>query len=76
MKRLIIFCLIYFSCISFRPKTYDVINETTSSIDSVKTVPLLRTDFPDTMHVSRELADRLIKESGGIWIEMKVKSQY
>tara|TARA_B100000959_G_C14764849_1_gene534948 strand:- start:587 stop:715 length:129 start_codon:yes stop_codon:yes gene_type:complete len=32
-------------------------------------IPLYRTDYPDTILVSRELADRLIEESGGIWTE-------
>tara|TARA_B100000315_G_scaffold33129_1_gene27791 strand:+ start:933 stop:1118 length:186 start_codon:yes stop_codon:yes gene_type:complete len=61
MKKIILISFIYLNCISVQPDTSTVKTE----------IPLFRTDYPDTIVVSRELADRLIKESGGMWQKKK-----
>ena len=69
MKILLLSCLFYFSCVSSKPGTNNVIDVQLSNTDNPKMVELYRTDYPDTLVVSREFANRLIEESGGIWTD-------
>ena len=59
MKRIFLVSFFYLNCIYVQPEP--------STVETI--IPLYRTDYPDTILVSRELADRLIEESGGIWTE-------
>ena len=69
MKIQLLFCLFYFSCVSSKPGTNNVIDVPLSNTGNPKMVELYRTDYPDTLVVSRELANRLVDESGGIWTD-------